>query len=70
MKIMSWFDEWAETFEFVQCKPELSFLPMEVSRVQVRARERHKTYRFSFTAARSNIFLPKSIRFNGKLDFK
>lgn len=31
MKILSWFEEWAETFEFVQCKPELSFLPMEVS---------------------------------------
>lgn len=31
MKIMSWFNEWEETFEYVKSKPELSFMPMEVS---------------------------------------
>jgi hypothetical protein len=31
MKIQPWFNEWEETFEYVQCKPELSFMPMEVS---------------------------------------
>lgn len=30
MKIMSWFNEWEETFEFVSCEPTLDFLPMEV----------------------------------------
>jgi hypothetical protein len=42
MKISAWFEEWVETFEFVQCKPELSFLPMEVSWC-VHTR-RHKSY--------------------------
>lgn len=38
MKIQPWFNEWEETFEFVQCKPELSFLPMEVSGVKCEQR--------------------------------
>lgn len=35
MKIMPWFNEWEETFEFVQCKPCLDFLPMEVSSISL-----------------------------------
>lgn len=27
---MPWFNEWEETFEWVQCKPCLEFMPMEV----------------------------------------
>lgn len=50
MKIMAWYgDEWMETFEFVQCKPELSFLPMEVSLCVHMWRRREKLLIFIYS---------------------